>query len=116
MELSKPGRLTSRVDSEPFSGCSGDLALSYSKSLDAGPDNAPEENEYLSVDSIRVQVTQDPSVNLLEGKPGPCAAPEPLEGVEHIQASSWAPWLGAAAAGALLAMLLAMLYRRRPLH
>ncbi|XP_032207198.1 mitochondrial antiviral-signaling protein isoform X5 [Mustela erminea] len=87
LELSKPGCLASRVDSEPFSGCSADLALSYSKSLDAGPDNAPEENEYQSVDSIRIQVTQDPSVDLLEGNPGPRATPEPLEEEDYIQAA-----------------------------
>lgn len=116
LELSKPGGLASRVDSEPFSGCSADLALSYSKSVDAGPDNAPEENEYQSVDSIRIQVTQDPSVDLLEGNPGPRAALQPLVEEEYTQASLWAPWLGAAAAGALLAVLLTVLYRRRLLQ
>ncbi|XP_025732105.2 mitochondrial antiviral-signaling protein isoform X2 [Callorhinus ursinus] len=116
LELSKPGRLASRVDSEPFSGCSADLALSYSESLDAGPDNAPEENEYQSVDSIRIQVAQDPSVELLEGNPGPRATPQPLVEEESVQASLWAPWLGAAAAGVLLAMILTMVYRRRLLQ
>lgn len=116
LELSKPGCLASRVDSEPFSGCSADLALSYSKSLDAGPDNAPEENEYQSVDSIRIQVTQDPSVDLLEGNPGPRATPEPLEEEDYIQVSTWAPWLRAAATGVFLALFLAVVYRRRLLQ
>ncbi|XP_002918808.1 mitochondrial antiviral-signaling protein isoform X1 [Ailuropoda melanoleuca] len=116
LELSKPGRLASRVDSEPFSGCSADLALSYSNSVDAGPDNAPEENEYQSVDSIMIHVTQDPSVDLLEGNPGPHTALQPLVEEESIQASLWAPWLRAAAAGALLAVLLTVLYRRRLLQ
>ncbi|XP_029773437.1 mitochondrial antiviral-signaling protein isoform X2 [Suricata suricatta] len=65
--LSKPGRLVSTIDDEPFSGCSEDLALSCSKSLGTAPENTPEENEYQSVDSIRIQVTQDPSADLTEG-------------------------------------------------
>ncbi|XP_022349980.1 mitochondrial antiviral-signaling protein isoform X1 [Enhydra lutris kenyoni] len=116
LELSKPGCLASRVDSEPFSGCSADLALSYSKSLDAGPDNAPEENEYQSVDSIRIQVTQDPSVDLLEGNPGPRATPEPLGEEDYIQVSAWAPWLRVAATGVFLALFLTVVYRRRLLQ
>lgn len=113
LELSKPGRLVSHMDSEPFSGCSADLALSCSKSLGAGPDNAPEENEYQSVESIRIQVAQDPSINLVEGSPGPPAAPQPSVKDKFVPARFYAPWLGAAAAGALFAMLLAVLYRRR---
>ncbi|NP_001116081.1 mitochondrial antiviral-signaling protein [Canis lupus familiaris] len=116
LELSKPGRLASQVDSEPFSGCSADLALSYSRSLGAGPDNAPEENEYQSVDSIRIQVVQDPSADLLEHNPGPRATPQPTVEEEPVQASSWAPWLGVATTGVFLAMLLAVLYRRRLLQ
>ncbi|XP_042787458.1 mitochondrial antiviral-signaling protein isoform X1 [Panthera leo] len=113
LELSKPGRLVSHMDSEPFSGCSADLALSCSKSLGAGPDNVPEENEYQSVDSIRIQVAQDPSIDLVEGSPGPPAAPQPSVKDKFVSARFYAPWLGAAAAGALFAMLLAVLYRRR---
>lgn len=112
-ELSKPGWLVSHVDSEPFSGCSADLALSCSKSLDTGPDNAPEENEYQSVDSIRIQVAQDPSVDLAEGGLRPPAAPQPPVEGESVPASSCAPLIGAAAAGAVLATLFAVLYRRR---
>uniref|UniRef100_A0A8D1UM87 Mitochondrial antiviral-signaling protein n=1 Tax=Sus scrofa TaxID=9823 RepID=A0A8D1UM87_PIG len=37
-ELSKPGRLVSRMDSQPFSGSSEDLAISYSNPLGSGPD------------------------------------------------------------------------------
>ncbi|XP_045837013.1 mitochondrial antiviral-signaling protein isoform X2 [Meles meles] len=116
LELSKPGCLASRLDSEPFSGCSADLALSYSKSLDAGPNNAPEENEYQLVDSIRIQVTQDPSVNLLEGNPGSRATPEPLEEDDYVQVSDWAPWLRVAATGVFLALFLTVVYRRRLLQ
>lgn len=112
-ELSKPGRLVSHIDSEPFSGCSADLALSCSKSLGTGPDNAPEENEYQSMDSIRIQVAQDPSVDLMEGGLRPPAAPQPPGREEVVPVGSIAPLLGAAAAGVLLAMLFAVLYRRR---
>ncbi|XP_054429961.1 mitochondrial antiviral-signaling protein isoform X2 [Pteronotus mesoamericanus] len=41
-QLSKPGRLSSQ-DSQPFSGCSADLAISYDS--DPKPDNGPVENE-----------------------------------------------------------------------
>ncbi|VCW69245.1 unnamed protein product [Gulo gulo] len=116
LELSKPGCLASRMDSEPFSGCSADLALSYSKSLDAGPDNVPEENEYQLVDSIRIQVTQAPSVDLVEGNPGPRATPEALGEDDYVQVSAWAPWLRAAATGVFLALFLAVVYRRRLLQ
>ncbi|XP_039079884.1 mitochondrial antiviral-signaling protein isoform X2 [Hyaena hyaena] len=112
-ELSKPGRLVSHIDSEPFSGCSADLALSCSKSLGTGPDNAPEENEYQSMDSIRIQVAQDPSVDLMEGGLRPPAAPQPPGREEVVPVGSIAPLLGAAAAGVLLATLFAVLYRRR---
>lgn len=116
LELSKPGRLVSQMDSQPFSGCSADLAISYSDNLDTGPDNAPEENEYVSVDVLRIHVEEVPSTDNLAGNPRPHATPQ--TNGEEESACAWAPltsWLGMAAAGALLAALLAMLYRRRPL-
>ncbi|XP_015097329.1 mitochondrial antiviral-signaling protein [Vicugna pacos] len=121
-ELSKPGGLVSRMDSQPFSICSADLAISRSDSLGAGPDNAPEENEYVSMDTIRIH--EGPSVPLLGDSPGmrtpPCApefqAEEGLEESLTFGSILWAPWLGAAVAGALLATLLAVMYRRRLLQ
>ncbi|KAM5219892.1 mitochondrial antiviral-signaling protein [Hipposideros larvatus] len=112
LELSKPGRLVSRMDSQPFSGCSADLAISYSDNLDAGPHNAPEENEYVSV---RIHVEEPPSTDNLSGNPGPHATQQ-TRGEEESPCIGWAPlapWLGVAAAGALLATLLAVLHRRR---
>ncbi|XP_019500141.1 PREDICTED: mitochondrial antiviral-signaling protein [Hipposideros armiger] len=112
LELSKPGRLVSRMDSQPFSGCSADLAISYSDNLDAGPHNAPEENEYVSV---RIHVEEAPSIDNLSGNPGPHATQQ-TRGEEESPCVGWAPlapWLGVAAAGALLATLLAVLNRRR---
>lgn len=124
-ELSKPGRLSSQ-DSQPFSGCSEDLAISSDSS---GPrsnnaHNAPEENEYSSVNGLSIHVAEGPSVDLMAGNPGLHAVPLPrAEEEEEIQLvrtlvpwAPWAPWLGAAAAGALLATLLAVLYRRRLLQ
>ncbi|EPY79175.1 mitochondrial antiviral-signaling protein [Camelus ferus] len=121
-ELSKPGGLVSRMDSQPFSICSADLAISCSDSLGAGPDNAPEENEYVSMDTIRIH--EGPSAPLLGDSPGmrtpPCApefqAEEELEESLTVGRILWAPWLGAAVAGALLATLLAVMYRRRLLQ
>ncbi|KAM5305613.1 mitochondrial antiviral-signaling protein isoform 1-T3 [Glossophaga mutica] len=118
-ELSKPGRLSSQ-DSHPFSGCSEDLAISCDSS---GPksNNAPEENEYNSVNGLSIHVAEGPSVDLMAGNPGLHAVPlhraEKEEESELVETpvlwAPWAPWLGVAAAGALLATLLAVLYRRR---
>ncbi|XP_037003652.2 mitochondrial antiviral-signaling protein [Artibeus jamaicensis] len=121
-ELSKPGRLSSQ-DSPLFSGCSEDLAIS-SDSSGPKPNNAPEENEYSSVNGLSIHVAEGPSVDLMAGNSGVQAVP--LHRAEEEEESQlvgtpvpWAPqalWLGAAAAGALLAALLAVLYRRRLLQ
>ncbi|XP_045688807.1 mitochondrial antiviral-signaling protein [Phyllostomus hastatus] len=118
-ELSKPGRLSSQ-DSQPFSGCSEDLAISCDSS---GPksNNAPEENEYSSVNGLSIHVAEGPSVDLMAGNPGLHAVPLHRAEEQETQTAGtpwdpWAPWLGAAAAGALLATLLAVLYRRRLLQ
>ncbi|XP_016067554.1 PREDICTED: mitochondrial antiviral-signaling protein [Miniopterus natalensis] len=117
LELSKPGGLSSKIDGQPFSGCSADLAISYSSSLDAGPDNTPEENEYMSGDSHRIHVVEGPSADLLAGNPGLQTAPQlQEEEVQCVDRALWVPWLGAATAAALLATLLAVLYRRRLLQ
>lgn len=118
LELSKPGGLSSQIDSQPFSGCSADLAISYSNNTDSGPDNTPEENEYTSGDSLRIHVAEGPSADLLAGSPGRHAASQLKE-----QKEAWcdgeaqrAPWLGVAAAGAgvlLATVLVVVLYRRR---
>lgn len=116
LELSKPGVLSSGMDNQPLSCCSADLAISCSNSLDAEPDNTPEENEYTSVDTLRVHVSEGPSADLLSGNPELHAEP-PLEEKE-TKCAQWAPqalWLGAAAAGVLLATVLAVLYQRRRL-
>ncbi|KAI4538216.1 hypothetical protein MG293_011619 [Ovis ammon polii] len=115
LELSKPGRLVSRMDSQPFSGCSADLAISHSNSLGMGPDNAPEENEYVSEDTIRIH--ENPSTSLLGDSPGTHTtqnfqAEEDGEELPVVRTLPWAPWLGVAMAGALL-VLLVSLYRRR---
>lgn len=115
-ELSKPNRLVSQIDSQPFSGCTADLAISYSDNLGVGPDNTPEENEYRSVDILRIHVEEAPSIDNLAGNTGTHVAQQIQVEEEELLCSGWAhraPWLGAAAAGALLAMLLAVLYRRR---
>lgn len=81
-----------------------------------GPDNTPEENEYRSVDILRIHVEEAPSIDNLAGNPGTHVAQQiQLEEEELLSSrgARWAPWLGAAAAGALLAVLLAVLYRRR---
>lgn len=121
-ELSKPGKLSSQ-DSQPFSGCSEDLAISCDSS---GPksNNAPEENEYNSVNGLSIHVAEGPSVDLMAGNPGLHAVPlhraeeqEETQLVETLVSGvPWAPLLRAAAAGALLATLLAVLYRRRLLQ
>ncbi|XP_036907611.1 mitochondrial antiviral-signaling protein [Sturnira hondurensis] len=121
-ELSKPGRLSSQ-DNQPFSGFSEDLAIS-SDSSGPKPNNAPEENEYSSVNGLSIHVAEGPSVDLMAGNPGLHAVP--LHRAEKEEESQlvgtpvpwapWAPWLGAAAAGALLAALLAVLSRRRLLQ
>uniref|UniRef100_A0A8C3WY97 Mitochondrial antiviral-signaling protein n=1 Tax=Catagonus wagneri TaxID=51154 RepID=A0A8C3WY97_9CETA len=116
-ELSKPGRLVSRMDCQPFSGCSEDLAISHSNPLGSGPDNTPEENEYVSVDTIRIR--GDPSTPPVQNSPGPFTAPEfqaeeELEkGLMEVKTDARAPWLGVAVVGVLLATFLAVLYRRR---
>lgn len=107
------------MDSQPFSGCSADLAISHSNSLGVGPDNAPEENEYESEDTIRIH--GGPSTPVLGDSPGTHTAPEfweeeELEELLVVRNLPWAPWLGVAVAGVLLAALLATLYRRRPLQ
>ncbi|XP_070444976.1 mitochondrial antiviral-signaling protein isoform X2 [Equus przewalskii] len=119
-ELSKPGRLISRMDNQPLSVCSADLAISSSDSLGTGPENVPEENEYDSgsVDSIRIHVAEDPSPDLLEGNPRP-QTDQHLQEFEKTLCGwtvPWVQWLGVAAAGAILAAFLAVLYRRRLLQ
>ncbi|XP_012610590.1 mitochondrial antiviral-signaling protein isoform X2 [Microcebus murinus] len=122
-ELSKPGVLVSRMDSQ-FSGCSEDLAISTSNSLGAKAIHGPEENEYVSVGTFEIhRVEEGPGADLLENNPGPNAAPQLREeetaGLQEVEATwyiwdePWAPWLRAAAAGALVITLLAMLYQRR---
>lgn len=81
-----------------------------------GPDNIPEENEYRSADILRIHVEEAASIDNLAGNPGTHAAQQIQVEEEEVLCSRWAhpaPWLGAAAAGALLAMLMAVLYRRR---
>ncbi|XP_052580547.1 mitochondrial antiviral-signaling protein isoform X1 [Peromyscus californicus insignis] len=110
-EMSKPGVLVSQVD-EPFSGCSLDLAISPSSSLNSEPNHGPEENEY---SSFRIQVNEDPSANLLAGSPGPLVTQEPPEEEEPCVSSLfWPKWLGAASA-LLAAFLAVMVYRSRRL-
>ncbi|XP_012583892.1 PREDICTED: mitochondrial antiviral-signaling protein isoform X1 [Condylura cristata] len=121
LELSKPGELLSQLDS-PFSGCSEDLAISYSRSVDTGRSNTPEENEYQTLESIRIRVEEEPSADLLAGSPRQPGAPKlqkeepPAESKSKDRQASWAPWLSFATVGALLAGLLAVLYRRRLLQ
>ncbi|XP_045384981.1 mitochondrial antiviral-signaling protein isoform X1 [Lemur catta] len=114
-ELSKPGVLVSRVDSQ-FSGCSEDLAISASNSLGAEAIHGPEENEYESVGTFEIhEAEQGPGADLLESNPRPKAEPQ-LQEEEmawSIWDEPWAPWLRAAAAGALVITLLAVLYQRR---
>nr|XP_045012888.1 mitochondrial antiviral-signaling protein isoform X1 [Jaculus jaculus] len=109
-ELSKPGMLLSREDSQLFSGCSDDLAISPSNSLCSEPRHGPEENEYVS---IRVQVDESSSTDLMIGNPGLPATQQPAEEETFTGGLVfWAQWFGAASS--LLAVLLAvMLYRRR---
>ncbi|XP_049725200.1 mitochondrial antiviral-signaling protein isoform X1 [Elephas maximus indicus] len=115
-ELSKPGELLSRVDSQPFSGSSEDLAISRSYSQDKGPSNIPEEDEYVSefMNSFEIHVTERPSADLLDGSPEPRATPQPPMR-EELRVGE-VSWLGVAAAGVLLATILTVLYRRRLLH
>ncbi|KAK2509977.1 hypothetical protein MC885_009541 [Smutsia gigantea] len=117
-ELSKPRVLASQMVSQPFSGCSADLAVSRSDSLGPGSDNAPEENEYESMHTFSIHVAEGPSAQTLEDSPGPRAAAQPPAEEEQLGVGTvpWAQWLGVAAAGALLATLLAVLYRRRLLQ
>lgn len=109
-EMSKPGVLLSQGHNEPFSACSVDLAISPSSSLVSEPNHGPEENEY---SSFRIQVDKSPSADLL-GSPEPLATQQPQEEEEHRTSSmSWAKWLGATSA--LLAAILAVMYRSRRL-
>ncbi|XP_077907605.1 mitochondrial antiviral-signaling protein isoform X2 [Ictidomys tridecemlineatus] len=114
-ELSKPGTLVSKVDSQPFSGCTEDLAISNSLVLESS--QGPEENEYMS---FAIHVAEGPSADLLDGIPERPEASEPQEEEEEEMVCSTAPgalwWLGTAAASALLAVFLVVLYRRRPLR
>ncbi|ELV12838.1 Mitochondrial antiviral-signaling protein [Tupaia chinensis] len=118
-ELSKPSVLLSRDDSQ-FSVCSSDLAISYSNSLGLGHTLGPEENEYNSenVRSFGIHVEENPSIPLLADNPGPSAPPLQGEEEEEEQEEPCVrvSWLGVAVAGAFVAMLLALLYRRRPLQ
>lgn len=72
------------------------------------------------MNGLSIHVAEGPSVDLMAGNPGLHAVPLPRAEEEEIQLVRtlvpWAPWLGAAAAGALLATLLAVLYRRRLLQ
>ncbi|XP_006877749.1 PREDICTED: mitochondrial antiviral-signaling protein [Chrysochloris asiatica] len=115
LELSKPEELVSQVDSQLYSGTSEDLAISHSVSLDGGPSNIPEEDEYesQSTGSFEIHVTEAPSVDLQDSNSKQLAAPQPPEQKPLVRDSSWALWLGATTAGLLLATLLTMLYRRR---
>lgn len=116
-ELSKPGGLSSRLDSQPFSGCSADLAIS--NSTEPGPDNAPEENEYTSADIVKViHVAEGPSADLLAGNPKLHGATQLTEKKElPCDGPAWrAPWLGMAAVGVLLATVLGVVLYRRRLH
>lgn len=122
-ELSKPNVLLSQPDSQPYSGCSADLDISRSSSLAPGASHGPEENEYVSVGTFGVHVVEEPSANLLTGNPGPSVSPylqeKEEEDEEEIQSNwvaPWAPRFGAAIATALVATVLAMLYRRRALQ
>ncbi|XP_036740985.2 mitochondrial antiviral-signaling protein isoform X3 [Manis pentadactyla] len=116
-ELSKPGVLASHMVSQPFSGCSADLAISRD-SLGPGSDNAPEENEYESMHTFSIHVAEGPNAQTLEDSPGPRAAAQAPAAEEQLGVGTvpWAQWLGVAAAGALLATFLAVLYRRRLLQ
>ncbi|XP_066243399.1 mitochondrial antiviral-signaling protein isoform X2 [Saccopteryx leptura] len=117
LELSKPGRLSSGMIGSSLSVRSEDLDISNSISFAAGPDNTPEENEYMSVDTLNIHVAEGPSTDLLSGNPGLHTDPQlQEEEVPCAWTASWAPWLGAAAAGVLVATLLAALYRRRLLQ
>ncbi|XP_075420065.1 mitochondrial antiviral-signaling protein [Tenrec ecaudatus] len=121
LELSKPGELVSRLDSQPFSGTSQDLAISYSDSLDSESSNFPEENEYVSqtVGSFAIHLSESPSADLLGANSGLQAAlKSPMHEKPKVEApgptpGSWAAWLGMAAAGVLLATVLTVLYRHR---
>lgn len=122
-ELSKPGILVSQADSQ-FSGCSEDLAISASTSLGMGPCRGPEENEYKSEGTFGIHVAENPSIQLMEGNPGPPADPQggprphidqkfqEREGPCH-RPSPGALWLQAAVAGVLVVTLLVAMYRRR---
>ncbi|XP_066090387.1 mitochondrial antiviral-signaling protein isoform X3 [Saccopteryx bilineata] len=117
LELSKPGRLSSGMIGSSLSVRSEDLDISNSISFAAGPDNTPEENEYMSVDTLNIHVAEGPSTDLLSGNPGLHTDPQlQEEEVPCAWTASWVPWLGAAAAGVLVATLLAALYRRRLLQ
>nr|XP_017510479.2 mitochondrial antiviral-signaling protein isoform X2 [Manis javanica] len=116
-ELSKPGVLASHMASQPFSGCSADLAISRD-SLGPGSDNALEENEYESMHTFSIHVAESPKAQTLKDIPGQRAAAQAPAAEEQLGVGTvpWAQWLGVAAAGALLATLLAVLYRRRLLQ
>lgn len=71
----------------------------------------------MSGDSHRIHVVEGPSADLLAGNPGLHTAPQlQEEEVQCVDRALWFPWLGAATAAALLATLLAVLYRRRLLQ
>ncbi|XP_006896066.1 PREDICTED: mitochondrial antiviral-signaling protein-like [Elephantulus edwardii] len=121
-ELSKPGVLLSRVDSQPFSISSEDLAISHSDSLQGGPVQVPEENECVcrSVTSFEIHTAEDPSADLLDGNP---RSPVPLEPpvqevleteVQYNRLSFWKLGFTVATAGVLLAALLLLYLRRLP--
>lgn len=121
LELSKPGELVSHLDSS-FSTSSGDLAISYSSSFSPACGNTPEENEYQTVESIRVHVEENPSADLLAGNPGQQEALKLQKLQKESQkefkgrGASRARWFTAATLGALLVGVLAVLYRRRLLQ
>lgn len=68
--------------------------------------------------SLGIHVAEDPSADLLDGSPEPREASQPQEEEELLSAAApGALWfLGTAVAGALLAVLLVVLYRQRPLQ
>lgn len=66
-----------------------------------------------------IHVAEDPSANLMAGNPEPHIVLKEQEEEKETSAGwsvPWTSWLGAAVASALLGVLLAVLYRRRPLQ
>ncbi|XP_037667630.1 mitochondrial antiviral-signaling protein isoform X2 [Choloepus didactylus] len=112
-ELSKPGVLVSRMDSQPLSVCSEDLAISRSNSLDVGPNNAPE----VPPGTFGNHMAETPSADLLGDNPRPGPTMQIAEEEVPCSRTTFLPaWLGVAVAGAFLATALTVLYRRHQLQ